>query len=170
MARSRVARVLGLVVVLVAGAGSSDRACCAGEATGVGGLARMQGRWTTRAGERRDLRVSIEIRGSEVSVEVETPQGAKLEARGEVRVNDKVTPATLDWVGFTSADTIELPEIPAIYELSGGRLTVCNGGPNNPRPTQFKRGSGVLADLHVFERVRPAENPASASPGDGVRR
>jgi hypothetical protein len=44
----------------------------------------------------------------------------------------------------------------AIYELSAGRFKVCTGGFYSDRPSQFKPGDGVLADVFVFERA-PAD-------------
>jgi uncharacterized protein (TIGR03067 family) len=131
------------------------------EAAIKGDLARMQGRWVTRAGERHELIVSLEITGCQVRVEITTPQGLKVQARGEVRLNEKAVPHALDWVGFSGADVIDMPDIPAIYEVGEATLRVCNGGPNNPRPSEFKAGAGVLADLHVFERARPAGSNSS---------
>ncbi|MFO0909058.1 MAG: TIGR03067 domain-containing protein [Isosphaeraceae bacterium] len=143
------AATLGLVVVLL-GMGTTGE-CRAGEAV-TGDLAKMQGKWVTRAGERKELKVALEIDGTQVKVEIRTPQGLTINAKGELRVDSTVTPHALDWVNFTGADTIEMPEIPAIYELKGETLRVCNGGPNNARPTEFKAGAGILSDLHVFER------------------
>ncbi|MFO0908206.1 MAG: TIGR03067 domain-containing protein [Isosphaeraceae bacterium] len=134
----------------------------AGETEVKGDLARMQGRWVTRAGERQELKVQLQIKGSNASVTITTPQGLTLEAAGEVRIDESVSPHALDWSHFTGADTIELPDIPAIYEFVDGGFRVCNGGPNNARPTRFQAGSGVLAGLHTFERPAPdavAERP-----------
>ena len=133
-------------------------ACSAlAEDGGVSGdLARMQGRWVTKAGERHEMTVLLEITGKTVNVEITSPLGVKLQAHGAVRVNEKAVPRALDWVGFSGADVIEMPDIPAIYELGNGTLRVCNGGPNNPRPAEFKPGAGVLSDLHVFERAAAA--------------
>jgi uncharacterized protein (TIGR03067 family) len=147
--------VLCLTLTTVAARSSAEETAIKGD------LARMQGRWVTRAGERRELVVSLEINGCQASVEITTPQGLKLQARGEVRLNEKAVPHALDWVGFSGADVIDMPDIPAIYEVTAATLKVCNGGPNNPRPSEFKAGAGVLADLHVFERPRPAGSSSS---------
>ena len=147
--------VLTLAVAVVASPAVAEEIAVKGD------LARMQGRWVTRAGERRELVVALEITGCRASVEITTPQGLKVQARGEVRVNETVVPHTLDWVGFSSADVIDLPDIPAIYKLDERGMTVCNGGPNNPRPARFQAGAGVLADLHVFERPKPTGTATS---------
>jgi hypothetical protein len=54
-------------------------------------------------------------------------------------------------------DDQEFPEILAIYELSGDELRICNGGPNNDRPTEFKAGDGCLADCLTFKKKKDPE-------------
>jgi uncharacterized protein (TIGR03067 family) len=120
-----------------------------------GDLARLQGRWTTSAGPRRNIHVVLDIQGHKATVGITTPQGVKLQVRGELRLNDRVTPRALDWVRFSGLDEQELPNIAAIYELDGPTFKVCNGGPNNARPTEFKPGENLLADVHVFQRAKP---------------
>src|SRR5262249_49164339 len=115
-----------------------------------------QGQWTTHAGARRNIVVLLDIQGCKASVDIKTPQGLKFQVQGELRINDRVKPRTLDWVKCTGLDEQDLPDIPAIYELDGQTFKVCNGGPNSARPTEFKPGESVLADLHVFERVKPS--------------
>ena len=119
-------------------------------------LARLQGRWVTRAGPRKKMLVTLIVEGNKVLVDIRTPQGMTFHAKGEIRVNSATNPRSLDWVGFTGLDSQDLPEIPAIYQISGESFTVCNGGANNSRPSEFKAGESILADLHVFERVKPA--------------
>lgn len=138
--------------VMLSGFGAGS-ACAAGPGV-TGDLAKFQGRWVTHAGERGKLVVTVAFEGTQATVDVVTPQGLKVRVKGEVRIDDSVSPHRLDWVNFNGADSIDLTEIPAIYEWKGDALRVCNGGPNNARPTEFKRGDGVLADVHVFERVK----------------
>src|SRR4051812_49394876 len=88
--------------------------------TCVGGdLARLQGRWVTRAGARQNILVVLDIEGNKAKVDITTPQGLKFQATGELRINESVVPHALDWVGFTGLDSQDLPDIPAIYEVSG---------------------------------------------------
>ena len=51
-----------------------------------------------------------------------------------------------------------------IYTLEGNRFTVCNGGLNRSRPTEFKPGDGILAEVVVFER-----EPSSVADGKSKR-
>jgi uncharacterized protein (TIGR03067 family) len=134
----------------------------------TGDLAKLQGEWTTLAGPAKNIPVAIAIRGNTVIVRVAITRKRSIEAKGELLLNDSASPKTLDWVKFTGLDDQEFPEILAIYELSGDELKICNGGPNNDRPTEFKPGDGCLADVLTFKRkkdVETAEQPvASAEP------
>jgi uncharacterized protein (TIGR03067 family) len=127
-----------------------------------GDIARLQGRWTAKAGPQGNIQVLLEIQGQQARVDIATPQGLKFQVQGELRINDKVLPRTLDWVKFTGLDEQDLPDIPAIYELDGETFKVCNGSPNSTRPKEFKRGEGILAGIVVFER--PKSKEASATP------
>jgi uncharacterized protein (TIGR03067 family) len=121
-------------------------------------LGRLQGRWTARAGARREVRVILSIQGRRVDATIKTPQGVLFEFQGEVRVDETTSPRSLDWVNFSGADQQEFPQIPAIYKLDGDTFTLCNGGMNGTRPKEFKPGDGALADIVVFERERPSSD------------
>lgn len=120
----------------------------------TGDLAKLQGRWETMAGAKRKLAVTLEVDGSRANIRITTPQGKIIKVQGEIKIDEKVQPHSLDWIKFNGYDDQEFPEIPAIYELKGDTFKVCNGGPNNSRPTEFKPGDGVLADLLEFKRVK----------------
>ncbi|MBX6315430.1 MAG: TIGR03067 domain-containing protein [Isosphaeraceae bacterium] len=122
-----------------------------------GDLARLQGQWTASAGPKKDIPVVLTIEGASVTVQVTTPQGLKVRAAGEIRLDETTRPRALDWVHFTALDGQDMPEILGIYELDGDTLRVCNGGPNNNRPTEFKPGDGALADVLVFKRLKSKE-------------
>lgn len=122
---------------------------------GGGDLDRLQGTWSGQAGPKHRFPVTIAIDGKRVSVTVEPPVGPKIEAEGELIIDETTVPKALDWVRFHLADGDSLPEVAAIYELDGDTLRVGNGGPNNPRPTEFVPGEGVLADVVTFRRIVP---------------
>jgi uncharacterized protein (TIGR03067 family) len=134
----------------------------AAEPPSEGDIARLQGRWTAKAGPQGNIQVLLEIEGERARIDIATPQGLKFQVRGELRINDRVVPRTLDWVKFTGLDEQDLPDIPAIYELDGETFKVCNGGPNSTRPKEFKQGEGILAGIVIFER--PKSKAASATP------
>jgi uncharacterized protein (TIGR03067 family) len=131
-----------------------------------GDLGKLQGLWTTLAGPHKDIPVAIEIRGKTVTVRVTITRKRSIQAKGELILNEKVAPKALDWVKFTGLDDQEFPEILAIYELSGDELKICNGGPNNQRPTEFKPGDGCLADVLTFKRIKRdvPDQPVASAP------
>ncbi len=136
-------------------------------------LGRLQGRWTARAGAKREVRVIMSVVGRQVNVSIATPQGIRFKVRGEVQVDESTSPRQLDWIKFTGADQQVFPRIPAIYRLDRDTFIVCNGGLNGTRPTEFKPGDGMLADVVEFKRtVEPAENTnklTRRNQGDGPK-
>ncbi len=126
----------------------------AAEKAPSGDLAKLQGRWSAKAGPKRDIAVELEVAGCRAHVRIKTPQGGSITVKGEIKLDETVKPHALDWIKFNGYDDHELPEIAAIYELRGDVFKVCNGGPNNNRPTEFKPGEGLLADLLEFQRVK----------------
>src|SRR4051794_2692516 len=131
-----------LLVVLVSGASPSAD----------GDLARLQGRWQTKIGLRKATVVMIEIKGNAVAATISTPQGRKIQADGELKIDETASPKALDWVKFTTIDGEEVPEMHAIYRLEDGRLFIRSGGFNDQRPTGFKAGEGVWAKVLEFQR------------------
>jgi uncharacterized protein (TIGR03067 family) len=119
-------------------------------------LGRLQGRWTARAGSRKEIQVILAFRGRRVDVDITTKQGVRLQVEGEVKVDEKTTPRRLDWLKLSTADQQEFPQIAGIYKLDGDTFTVCNGGMNGVRPKEFKPGDGVLSEVVVFQRERVA--------------
>ena len=119
---------------------------------GTGDLGRLQGKWTTKAGARRDIQVAMEIKGHDVSVAIKTPQGLDFEVQGELKLDETTTPRSLDWKKFSGPDQQPLPEIAAVYKIDGDIFTVRNGGFLGRRPKEFKPGDGALNDLVVFRR------------------
>lgn len=117
-----------------------------------GDLARLQGGWTVKAGPKRDIPVTLVIKGQDVVVDVESPLGLSIHAEGKIRIQESATPKTIDWVGFSIVDGQDFPEVLGLYELSDTTFTIVNGGPNNGRPHVFKKGDGALADVLTFTR------------------
>ena len=146
-------RLSGFVVILLVSMIFPATPLCGGS-TPSGDLAKLQGRWAAKAGPKRDIAVMLEVEGSEARVKVATPQGLTFNVSGTIKIDESAKPHALDWSNFHGLDDQELPEIPAIYELQGDKFKVCNGGPNNQRPKEFKAGDGVLAEVVVFERIK----------------
>jgi uncharacterized protein (TIGR03067 family) len=136
-------------------------------------LGRLQGRWTARAGARREVRVILEINGRQATASIKTPSGVRLLLEGEVKLDETTSPRRLDWIKFTGADQQEFPPLLAIYAIDGDRFTVCNGGLNGSRPTEFKRGDGILAEVVVFQReptVVKSNSKTTVKPGATAKR
>jgi uncharacterized protein (TIGR03067 family) len=137
-------------------------------------LGRLQGRWTARAGAKKEVRVVLSVEGRRVVASVATPQGIRFQLNGEVKVDETTSPRQLDWVKFTGADQQEFPAIPGIYKLDRDTFTVCNGGLNGSRPREFKAGDGLLAEVVVFKRepvpLASKTKSNSVSPPEGTTR
>jgi uncharacterized protein (TIGR03067 family) len=131
-----------LLVVMASGAAPSVQ----------GDLAKLQGCWQTKVGLKKATTVKIEIRGNSVAATISTPQGVKIQADGEVKIDETVSPKALDWIKFTTGDGEEVPEVHAIYRIEGERLFIRSGGFNDQRPKGFNPGEGVWANVLVFER------------------
>jgi uncharacterized protein (TIGR03067 family) len=138
-----------------------------------GDLGRLQGRWTAKAGTRREIHVVIEIKGRDVHAAIKTPQGLDFQVQGELKLDETTSPRSLDWKKFSGPDQQPLPDIAAVYKIEGDTFTVCNGGFLGSRPKEFKPGEGVLADVVVFHRLDPKDarpdpttsaSPAPSSP------
>lgn len=132
-------------------------------------LGRLQGRWTARAGARKEIQVTLTIQGRRVDVDIKALQGIRLRAQGEIKVDEKASPRQLDWINFSSADEQEFPQIPGIYKLDGDTFTVCNGGMHGARPREFKPGDGVLSEVVVFQRERVAAADKARPSGSATR-
>lgn len=124
-----------------------------------GDLAKFQGTWAAMAGPKKNIPVTLEIRGARATVRITPPIGRPFTVTGGVKLDESTTPRSLDWVDFTGLDDQELPVIPGIYRIDGDELVICNGGPNNPRPAEFRRGEGALADVVTFRRVNADATP-----------
>jgi uncharacterized protein (TIGR03067 family) len=144
-------RFLSALLLLISSAGASPAA----SPSVTDDVARLQGRWQTRVGAKKEVRVALEIRGSQVDATITTKLGLKVKASGAIRVNESTSPRSLDWVGFKTPDGQDVPDLLAIYRLEGDRFTLRSGGFNDERPTDFEPGEGMWADVLVFER--PAE-------------
>jgi uncharacterized protein (TIGR03067 family) len=120
---------------------------------GGGDLDRLQGRWTAMAGARRKLRVLLEVKGQQASVAITTPQGMNVQVDGELKLDERTAPRSLNWFNFIGPGNQPLPDVAAVYKLEGDVFTVCNGGFHGARPKEFKPGDSALADLVVFRRV-----------------
>jgi hypothetical protein len=56
------------------------------------------------------------------------------------------------WVKFVRPNGQEAPDNLGLDEFNGKTLQICNGGPGNERPTEFKAGEGGPPPLVVLTR------------------
>ena len=124
---------------------------------GGGDEARLQGKWEARAGSDREYLVALDVVGDRVAVQITTPQGLKIRAKGEIRLDQTTSPRRLDWVKLMAGDLQALPEVQGVYKLEDDALIMCNGGFNGSRPTEFVAGDGPLAEVLTFRR--PGSSP-----------
>jgi len=123
-----------------------------------GDLAKLQGTWTATIGPNKDIPITIEYKGDKVTVKGEV-NGNPFEVKGEVVVNEKASPKTLDWVKFTTQGGDDVPDNLAIYKIEGDKFTACSGGPGKERPTEFKQGEDGPPNLVVFTRKKAEGQP-----------
>ena len=72
-------------------------------------LGRLQGRWTARAGARREVRVVLNVQGQKVDAAITTPQGIRLQVQGEMKLDETTSPRSLDWVNFSKRGPAGIP-------------------------------------------------------------
>jgi uncharacterized protein (TIGR03067 family) len=149
----------------VGGAGSR-----ADEPALKGDLAKLQGQWTATFGPQNTL-VTVTIKGTDATLSLRVPDGPAFDSNGSLKIDEKAMPhKTIDWVNFATADGNTARPNLGIYRLSGDSITICNGGPGNERPTEFKPGEGGKPQLFVLTR-KPAAGAsetaaATAAGGD----
>ncbi len=119
-----------------------------------GDLARLQGTWTAMVGPERDIPITLEVQKQKVTINGKRPGGEDFTLKGELKLDEKASPKTIDWVKFVGAQGNEAPENLGLYKLEGDTLTVCSGGPGGERPTEFKKGDGGPPQLITFARKK----------------
>lgn len=129
-----------------------------------GDLAKLQGRWTATVGPEKDIPVVIEVKEKSVSYQLSTKDGQEFKATGEIKLDESAKPhKTVDWVKFKGSDGNETADNLGIYTINGDEFAVCNGGPGNPRPTEFKGGENGAPPHHVvFKRDKDRAAAESA--------
>jgi uncharacterized protein (TIGR03067 family) len=118
----------------------------------TGDLAKLQGRWSGKAGREQTTSVTVTIQGTSASFSISGPRGQR-QSKGEIKLDENAKPhKTLDWLNFTTSSGESAPSNLAIYTLKGDTLTVCSGGPGNERPTEFKAGERGRPSLIVLTK------------------
>ena len=135
-----------------------------------GDLAKLQGKWTAKGGPDMDIPIIITIKGNAVSCKVTLKDGTEVASNGEIKLDESAKPhKTIDWRKFTRPDGQEAPENLGIYSFEGDDFKICNGGPGNERPTEFKAGEGNGPPRVIIlkrEPVKASDAAADAPKGD----
>jgi uncharacterized protein (TIGR03067 family) len=156
-----------------------------------GDVARLQGSWWTRveAPNRPSPPAKTKTRAKRAPRAPEAPRtstsvlifegntitfqvsvaGRTATSKGTVRLDEKATPKTIDFTGVEAAGE-KLPDNLGIYTLKGNTLTICTGGPGEPRPIEFKGSPLGFPNLVTYQRGEPADRGQTAGRGRAVGR
>jgi uncharacterized protein (TIGR03067 family) len=135
----------------------------ADESPPTGDLARLQGQWTALFGQQKNIPMVVTIKGTDVTMTMTAPDGQAHESKGRIKIDEDAKPyKTLDWLDFTTREGKPAPANLGIYKLEGGSITICNGGPGNERPAEFRAGEKGSPQLIVLNRKTAAGTPATA--------
>ncbi|GAC1316114.1 MAG: hypothetical protein NVSMB14_15590 [Isosphaeraceae bacterium] len=118
-----------------------------------GDLAKLQGKWKATVGPQKNIPIVVEIKDKKLTVLVSVPDQAEVTLEGQIAVDAKKSPKEIDWIKFTGPDGNDIPDNKGIYEINGDEWKVCNGGPGNDRPKEFKE-EGEQQQVVVFTRVK----------------
>ena len=120
----------------------------------AGDLAKLQGKWVGTLSRRDRIPMLVEIQGRAVTASFTAPDGDKRTLKGEIRLDEKASPKAVDWINFKTQTGDDLPDNLGIYEFDGETFKVCNGGRDNPRPTEFKDGESGTPTLILLARQK----------------
>jgi uncharacterized protein (TIGR03067 family) len=119
-----------------------------------GDLAKFQGTWTSSFGANNEVGLVVTFKESAAHVKFTIGDGQSIEVDGAIKLDEKAKPhKTVDWVDFKAPQGDAAPDNFGIYEfIDDNTLKVCNGGPGNERPTEFKAGDSGAPQLITLKR------------------
>ncbi|WP_406697674.1 TIGR03067 domain-containing protein [Singulisphaera sp. Ch08] len=146
----KASRFVPLIAVLV------PLLAAAADDSSKGDLAKFQGKWKTSIGPEKNIALTVQFKGNAVTASASTPDGQSFELKGEIKLDESAKPfKTIDWVKFTGPDGNDSPDNKGVYEVvDADTIKVCNGGPGNDRPTEFKEGDGAEAHVIILKREK----------------
>jgi uncharacterized protein (TIGR03067 family) len=119
-----------------------------------GDLGNLQGDWKGMVGPQRNVPLTITFKDKAVSFKLVSPEGQEFVMEGAVKLDESANPKTIDWLDFKTPNGDDAPPNKGIYKFENDKWVVCNGGPNNPRPTEFKQGENGPPNIIEFERSK----------------
>jgi uncharacterized protein (TIGR03067 family) len=138
-----------------------------------GDLAKLQGTWSAKVGNEKNIEIAVTIKGTDVTLKIVTPEGQSIESKGQVKLDETAKPhKTVDWTKFNNPSNGEItPDNPGIYEIiDADTVRFCSGGPGNERPTEFKAGDGGQPSLVTLTRQKDKDaKPKEELKGDLAR-
>ena len=144
--------ILNLTLMAAMAVGITSALASAEEPTGD--LAKLQGSWTAKGGPNTNIPLTLAIKGNAIEITGARPDGGEFKLKGELKLDEKATPRSVDWVKLITRGGGEMPDTPGIYKLDGDTWTVCGGGPGGERPTKFEAGEGGPPSLTTWARVK----------------
>ncbi len=124
-----------------------------------GDLALLQGTWTCKIGPDRSLDATLTLKGTAAEMVINRPGDDDFKIKGELKLDEKASPKTIDWVKFVMSSGDDLPDSKAIYKFEGDSWIVCSGGPGGDRPAAFKDSEDGPPMLSTWTRVKPKDAP-----------
>jgi uncharacterized protein (TIGR03067 family) len=119
-----------------------------------GDLAKIQGTWTAPAGPNDEVIISMTVKDSIYTVTYDRGDGTNVELKGEIKLDEKTTPKTLDFVKTQRNDGDDSRDNLGIYTFDGETLKVCVGMPGNERPKEFTKGEDGAPMLLIFTKKK----------------
>ena len=125
----------------------------------AGDVAKLQGTWTTMIGPEKNVPLKVEIEKTSLTLRFTNRQGDEITMKGEFKLDEKASPRTIDFIHFKrpNGETAE-PNL-GIYKFDGETWVVCNGGPGNARPKEFKNSEDGPPRVLEFRRAKAEPKP-----------
>jgi len=121
----------------------------AGDPPIQGDLVELQGDWKVKLDD--EVTILLEIQNNHTTSSGTLPGGQKVRLRYDIRLDERTSPRSWDWVGPIGPDGRKIDDQFAIYKLDGDTLTLCVAP--STRPTEFKAGKNGIPALKVYHRV-----------------
>src|SRR4051812_47082544 len=93
-----------------------------------GDLGKLQGTWKGEVGPEKNIPVTIIIEGATAKATYTNSQGEEISLKGEIKLDEKATPKTIDFVNFVLPNGEKAKDNLGLYSLEADEWTVCNGG------------------------------------------